>query len=53
MEMTKSFIISSLFISIKAQEVAQWRGPERNGIYNEVGLLKKWPDKDFNCSQMA
>ena len=22
----------------------QWRGPERNGIYAETGLLKKWPE---------
>ena len=21
----------------------QWRGPERNGISNETGLLKQWP----------
>jgi outer membrane protein assembly factor BamB len=40
------FFIFSLYAPvIKAQEIAQWRGPERNGIYNEVGLLKKWPDK--------
>ena len=26
-----------------AQDVAQWRGPNRDGIYNETGLLKKWP----------
>jgi outer membrane protein assembly factor BamB len=22
---------------------SQWRGPNRNGIYNETGLLQKWP----------
>ena len=22
----------------------QWRGPDRNGIYAETGLLKKWPE---------
>ncbi len=27
-----------------AQETAQWRGPARDGIYNDKGLLKKWPD---------
>ena len=31
-------------MSATAQEVAQWRGPNRDGIYNESGLLKKWPD---------
>ena len=26
-----------------AQEIAQWRGPERNGVFPEKGLLKQWP----------
>ena len=38
------FLISLFFISATAQEVAQWRGPNRDGIYTETGLLKKWPD---------
>ncbi|NVO09665.1 MAG: PQQ-like beta-propeller repeat protein [Bacteroidales bacterium] len=25
------------------QEVAQWRGPERNGIYPEKNLMTQWP----------
>ena len=25
------------------QENSQWRGKNRNGIYSETGLLKKWP----------
>lgn len=25
-------------------KVSQWRGTERNGIYNETGLLKSWPE---------
>jgi len=25
------------------QEVLQWRGPNRSGVYNETGLLKTWP----------
>lgn len=24
---------------------AQWRGPERNGIYPDKGLLKQWPEE--------
>jgi outer membrane protein assembly factor BamB len=31
-------------IALTAQDVAQWRGPNRNGIYNETGLMNKWPD---------
>ena len=39
-----TILISIICISIKAQDIAQWRGPNRDGIYNETGLLKKWPD---------
>ena len=27
------------------QETSQWRGEGRDGIYNETGLLKAWPDE--------
>ena len=37
-------LISVICISLSAQDVAQWRGPNRDGTYNETGLLKKWPD---------
>jgi outer membrane protein assembly factor BamB len=41
-------IIAILYIalctSLTAQDVAQWRGPNRDGIYTETGLMKKWPD---------
>jgi outer membrane protein assembly factor BamB len=39
-----TFILTILSLSITAQEVSQWRGPNRTGVYNEKGLLKKWPD---------
>ena len=26
------------------QPIAQWRGPDRNGIFPETGLLKSWPE---------
>jgi outer membrane protein assembly factor BamB len=29
--------------SLLGQDIVQWRGPDRNGIYTEAGLLKKWP----------
>ena len=35
------FLVSALLVS--SQEIAQWRGPYRNGIYPENGLLKEWP----------
>lgn len=33
----------SLSISSFAQQIAQFRGPQRNGIYPETNLLKSWP----------
>ncbi len=27
------------------KEVAQWRGPDRNGIFPEAGLLGQWPEE--------
>ena len=28
---------------LHAQEISHWRGPSRNGIYPDKGLLKSWP----------
>ena len=39
-----SVLISSICYASFSQEVVEWRGPNRDGIYNETGLLKKWPD---------
>jgi outer membrane protein assembly factor BamB len=37
-------LLSLIFVyQLQSQETAQWRGPNRDGIYNETGLLKKWP----------
>ncbi|NKB72043.1 MAG: PQQ-binding-like beta-propeller repeat protein [Candidatus Latescibacteria bacterium] len=30
--------------SAHASEIAQWRGPERSGVYAETNLLEKWPE---------
>jgi len=38
-------ITVSLYVSLTAQDVAQWRGAGRDGIYNETGLMKKWPQQ--------
>ena len=35
------FCTSSLTIGYC--QLSEWRGPDRSGIYNESGLLKKWP----------
>lgn len=44
----KKTVITLLFISLisflYAQEFAEWRGPNRTGVYNETNLLKSWPE---------
>ena len=39
------FTINIVFIFsvVSAQTPTKWRGENNNGIYNETGLLKKWP----------
>lgn len=44
-----ALVVSSLFLIIscsgrKSANFSQWRGPERNGIYSEKGLLTEWPE---------
>jgi outer membrane protein assembly factor BamB len=42
---TGILIIIILFVSAgtNSGQFSQWRGPQRNGIYPDKGLLKKWP----------
>jgi outer membrane protein assembly factor BamB len=37
-------LIFFTFPSLFSQDISQWRGPDRNGIYRETGLMKKWPE---------
>ncbi|HAM10560.1 MAG: hypothetical protein A2X04_06445 [Bacteroidetes bacterium GWF2_41_9] len=39
-----TLLICIVFSNIVAGQLYEWRGPDRTGIYNETGLLKKWPD---------
>lgn len=39
--LTILFIIFSS-LNLSAQDVIQWRGPDRTGIYKETGLMKSW-----------
>ena len=39
------FVLLLSLNQVNAQTMAQWRGPERNGIYPEAGLMKVWPEK--------
>jgi hypothetical protein len=36
--------VLSLIVNAVTGQLYEWRGPGRTGIYNETGLLKKWPD---------
>lgn len=38
------FLCFSGIIELNAQEVFQWRGDDRTGVYKETGLLKQWPE---------
>lgn len=40
-----SFSILSITVSIYAQTVNQFRGPLRDGKFNDTGLLKSWPQE--------
>lgn len=40
-----AFILFSFIITSFAQTTSEWRGIGRTGVYNETGLLKKWPEK--------
>lgn len=36
--------ISCFYYCNSPVEKSQWRGPYRNGVYNETNLLKEWPE---------
>jgi outer membrane protein assembly factor BamB len=40
---TLALVVLIISSALLAQEAQQWRGPDRNGIYPETGLLKSWP----------
>ncbi|MCD4736520.1 MAG: PQQ-binding-like beta-propeller repeat protein, partial [Bacteroidales bacterium] len=39
-----SILILCLSLDMYSQDNVQWRGEGRDGIYNETGLLEKWPE---------
>jgi outer membrane protein assembly factor BamB len=39
-----SIFFCSVVLNIAYSQLYEWRGPDRSGIYNESGLLKKWPE---------
>jgi outer membrane protein assembly factor BamB len=43
-----TFILIVFFLILRgliAQEISQWRGPERSGWYPDTGLLQQWPEE--------
>jgi outer membrane protein assembly factor BamB len=43
-KMFLSLLLLTASASMVYCQLYEWRGPDRTGIYNETGLLKKWPD---------
>ena len=39
-----NILLAGICLTVSAQDVVQWRGVNRDGIYNESGLMKKWPE---------
>jgi outer membrane protein assembly factor BamB len=39
------FLFALLFSNLLGQQDSQWRGPDRNGSYEESNLLKEWPEE--------
>ena len=37
-------LVSIISIIDASAQLYEWRGPDRSGLYNETGLLKKWPE---------
>ncbi len=37
------FLLLSTGLFLVASDWPQWRGPQRNGVSQEIGLLKEWP----------
>ncbi|MFC2114933.1 PQQ-binding-like beta-propeller repeat protein [Bacteroidota bacterium] len=45
MKLLIAFISGFLLLQCSScKEISQWKGPDRDGIYPEKGLLKKWPE---------
>jgi outer membrane protein assembly factor BamB len=44
-KITLTFILLLNVFHLFSQEIIQWRGPNRDGVYSETGLLKTWPEK--------
>ncbi len=38
-----TIFMAFLCLGLSSQEIVQWRGPVRDGVYNEKGLMRKWP----------
>ncbi len=45
MKISTCLVVFAIFScnDLSSQEIAQWRGANRDGIYNEPGLMQSWP----------
>jgi len=37
-------LVLCIFFQVQAKNIYQFRGPDRNGVFQETGLLKSWPE---------
>lgn len=46
--MNRSLVILCIYLfainGVVAQEISEWRGPGRTGVYDETDLMKQWPE---------
>lgn len=43
-QLINCILLSLIFTITFSQKISQWNGPNRDGIFPETGLLKKWPE---------
>ncbi len=41
--LSKTIFLLLICFQVSAQNITQWQGPNRDGIYTDKGLLKQWP----------
>jgi outer membrane protein assembly factor BamB len=44
MKLILLYSILLIFVLNSSAQLVQWRGPNRDGLFNETGLLKSWPE---------